>query len=160
MNTLFGVQAKCCFIGLTKHTPLAKSVGGVSYHKTNEVLQVEPRITSELLQVYPCITNKLLQVYLCITNCLSPDVVTILVIQVFWRRRNVVLAVVTIPSISLVAVGVAEVKLVVYITPFLGAMVIFVNFGILEMSTISAYRCIPVSAVARWRFWGASCRPS
>jgi hypothetical protein len=94
---------------------------------------VEPRITSELLQVYPCITNKLLQVYLCITNCLSPDVVTILVIQVFWRRRNVVLAIVTITSISLVAVGVAEVKLVVTIAPFRGAVVIFVNVGILEM---------------------------
>ena len=64
VDTRFGVQAKCCFkgitkhcfIGLTKHTPLAKSVGGVHY-MTNEVSQVEPGITCEVSQVEPRITT-------------------------------------------------------------------------------------------------------
>ena len=77
---------------------------------TCEVSQVEPRIISELLQVYPCITNKLLQVYPRITNCLSPNVVTILVIQVFWRWQNMVLALNAATSITLVAVGVVGIK--------------------------------------------------
>ena len=167
---LFYRHHKTLFYRPHKTHTLAKSVGGV-YYMTNEVSQVEPRITcevsqvepritSELLQVYPCITNKLLQVYPRITNCLSPNVVTILVIQVFWRWRNMALAINAITSITLVAVGVVGITFVVTIAPFLGAFVEFMNFSVLEMGTISAYRWIPVSRVVGLRPWGASCRPS
>jgi hypothetical protein len=60
VDTRFGVQAKCCFIGITKHrfiglmkhTPLAKSVGGV-HNMTNEASEAEPGINCEVSQVEP-----------------------------------------------------------------------------------------------------------
>ena len=48
------------------------------------------------------------------------------------------MAVVAIPSVAVVTVGVVKVKFTVHVTPFLSAMIVFVNLGIFEMCTSSA----------------------
>jgi hypothetical protein len=80
-----------------------------------------------------------------ITNCNSPNVVPIHIIQVFWRWRNMVLAINTITSISLVAVGMASIELVVAILPLRGAVVVMMHVGVLEVGTINPPRWISVS---------------
>ena len=47
------------------------------------------------------------------------------------------LAVVAIPSVALVTVGVVKVHFTVHVTPFLSAMIAFANLGIFEMRTSS-----------------------
>ncbi len=127
-----------------KHTPLAKSVGDavlkrrkrrkLTWHHINILSQVEPRLISVKFSQYEPR----------ITSCNSPNVVPIHIIQVFWRWRNRALAINTIASISLVAVGMASIELVVAILPLRGAFVHFAYIHVLDVGTSAAYRRIPV----------------
>ena len=93
-----------------KHTPLAKSVGdGIGPMKRRK-LNLASTVKCRKLNLASS-SVKFSQYEPRITNCNSPNVVPIHIIQVFWRWRNMVLAINTITSISLVAVGMVSIEL-------------------------------------------------
>ena len=84
---------------------------------------------------------------MCITTCNSSDVSPIDVIQVFWRRRSMVLAIITIASLPLVAVRMVSIFFVELIFSLPSTFVEGVDVDILEMRTTNAYRRISVRRV-------------